>query len=189
MSIARTIHIREGSGSSLWLTTAEQEAISRRQANRYSAQLHFRDRSILYLDTYRGSIINGSGGTCDGWPKDFDEFMGKDKLYRIRCCFSKGGGQPNFYYHADVIAPSGRAALAAARDFRVTNWRSVDRFDSSDTAYEYFELLYEVEPESRKRPARPLETRPETMKDRVVVEQASYLQAGPRAVEEVDEHA
>jgi hypothetical protein len=61
-------------------------------------------------------------------------------VVRIRKGTATAGGC-HYYYHADIIAPNWSAAMKAAREGRVKNWRRVDSFDRSAEAYTYFTVL------------------------------------------------
>lgn len=185
MSIARTILIRSGSYPNFPDIRPEDMPVRKRWSNGTSAKLTFRDGSVLNL--YRGKVDCAYGGTDPEYPRDIIDLVAPDRVYRIRRCSSEGGGAQQFYHHADVIAASAREALEAAQDFRVTNWRTLDRFDSSDEPYLYFELLRGVEPHEVKKPARPLAARPAADHGKTVTEVASYLQAGARNVEDIAE--
>lgn len=184
MSIAREIFVCRDMRDDRYSLNGHR--IVQRWSNGRSATFTFGDGSVLGTDG-RGRADWASGGTNPNWPRDIIEFVSPNRVYRIRKCSSNGAGASNFYEHADVIAPSAQDALAAAIDFRVTNWRLVDRFDSSDDAYAYFELLYGVEPEEVHHPRKPLDQRRPEDSDKTVIERASYLQAGARAVEDVAE--
>jgi hypothetical protein len=62
------------------------------------------------------------------------------RIVRIRKGTAIAGGR-HHYYHADIIAPNWSAAMKAAREGRVKNWRHVDSFDRSAEAYTYFTVL------------------------------------------------
>jgi hypothetical protein len=77
------------------------------------------------------------------------------RIYRIRRHRGHTDG-PHTYFHADVYARNWWSALRAAKQGRVLNWRWIDTFDRSDTTYVWYEFLYRVDPESARRPDRPL---------------------------------
>jgi hypothetical protein len=76
-------------------------------------------------------------------------------VYRIRKCWSRGGGGSQHYYHADIDAPNAQTALRAAVEGRVQNWRHVDRYDSSDEPYESH-FLVATNPWNPRKVAAPL---------------------------------
>jgi hypothetical protein len=86
------------------------------------------------------------------------------RVYRIRKTWAHAGGQ-NYASHADVIAPHWATALKAAREGRVTNWRAIDSWDSSNETYTEFEYLYEVRGQT-KLPREPLKEIPTWFKER-----------------------
>jgi len=75
--------------------------------------------------------------------------------YRVRKCCSLGGGKPQFYFHADIIARRPSDALKAARQGKVLNWRRVDCYDWSEDPYESHFLLYRVHDSEARNPAKP----------------------------------
>lgn len=66
------------------------------------------------------------------------------KVYRIRRYSGRANG-PNYYHHADVVAPHWATALKMAREGKVSNWRWIDSFDTCDKEYVYYEYLYSFE--------------------------------------------
>lgn len=80
--------------------------------------------------------------------QQFWEFTPEPKknegIFRIRETSSRGQGGANFYYHADVIARDRHAAMRAARAGLVHNWRWIDTFDSSKTAYKTYTYLGKI---------------------------------------------
>lgn len=83
--------------------------------------------------------------------------VSKTQVYRIRKCSGYAGGS-NWYHHADVISTNWQTAMKAAREGRVSNWRWIDRFDSTDETYVEFEYLYIVDERSWDRPEKPAKT-------------------------------
>ena len=76
------------------------------------------------------------------------------RVYRIRRFSGRAGGS-NYYDHADVVESHWTRALQAARQGRVTNWRRIDRFDTSDEDYCYYEHLYAVDEADAEDPQPP----------------------------------
>jgi len=76
-------------------------------------------------------------------------------IYRLRRISCTHAGGANFYHHADVQAPTHHAAIRAAREGRVVNWRRIDTFDSSDEPYLEFEFLYRLQSERAEQVAFP----------------------------------
>lgn len=75
-------------------------------------------------------------------------------IYRIRKRWGvKGGG--NHYSHADVISRNHHAALRAAKEGRIHNWRRIDTFDISSEDYRDFELLGRIDRAGAKNPMTP----------------------------------
>jgi hypothetical protein len=89
-------------------------------------------------------------------PRVFTEFRIKtnEKIFRIRRWSGFEGGSV-YYHHADVVATSRREAMTAARENRVTNWRTIDKFDTTNTTFAEFEFLYRLDPKEAKLFARP----------------------------------
>lgn len=87
-------------------------------------------------------------------------------IFRIRRYSGYKDGA-NHYYHADVVARDSKAALRAAKEGRVENWRWVDTFDKSDEDYVRYEFLYRVTNEAKK-PECPIPVRIEQLRKRVV---------------------
>lgn len=83
----------------------------------------------------------------------------KTIIVRVRRYSGFTGGQ-NYYHHADVICHSKKEALEAAKEGRVKNWRLIDKFDTTDRDYEYYEVLYLVTEEEAKRPHTPSRKKP-----------------------------
>lgn len=60
------------------------------------------------------------------------------KNYRVRKTYSNGKKQPNYVYHADLLAENRNAAIKKARR-NECNWRWIDTFDLCDKKYTQYE--------------------------------------------------
>lgn len=82
------------------------------------------------------------------------------RIVRIRRCSAIEGGR-NLYYHADVLAPNWSAAMKAAREGRVHNWRFIDSFDRASETYKFFMVLNtNVEPRLSEQACAPKPAKP-----------------------------
>lgn len=82
------------------------------------------------------------------------------RIVRLRKHYAQKGGK-YLYFHADVLAPSVAAAVKAAVEERVTNWRLVDDFNPGQPeSFEYIEVIVNNLRSSGERVREPLPVNP-----------------------------